>query len=71
MSVTLNNPGIQLATAYREMEPHIHDCVLMARIITTSLDRDDEEFGFAVHLLADMIEKLEKRYRGNDFSVDQ
>jgi hypothetical protein len=46
------------AEAYRDLEPHICDCVCMGNIAAQLLSdakNDDEELGFAVFQLQDML----------------
>jgi hypothetical protein len=56
------------AEAYLRMEPHLCDCVKMARIAEQlSVDPDRDLYDFAVHRLAEMLEELEAGYYAEIF----
>jgi hypothetical protein len=54
------------AEAFRDLEPHIGDCVCMAQIVAqrmSAVDRGDEELAFSVFHLTEMLLNLQKYYR--------
>ena len=53
------------AEAFRDLEPHIHDCVMMSQVAAEQMCNaacNDEGLSFAVFHLHEMLLNLEKHY---------